>query len=55
MECKKKLKLEQFPKKGQICCLKSNLDRDFPWFMEFSEDDENIAKANKSFYYIIYD
>ena len=55
MECKKKLKLEQFPKQGDICCVKDNLDIGFPWFIEFTEEDENIAKINKKFYYIIYD
>jgi hypothetical protein len=54
MECKKKLKLEQFPKKGDICCVKDNLDAGFPWFSTFTEEDENVAKANKKFYYIIY-
>ena len=54
MECKKKLKLEQFPKKGDICCVKDILDAGFPFFITFTEVDENIAKVNKKFYYIIY-
>ena len=50
----KQLKLEQFPKEGDVACLKDNIDNDFYWFQEFSKEDEKIAKANKKFYYIIY-
>lgn len=50
----KQLKLKQFPKEGEIACLKKNLDARFPFFTEFSKEDESIAKANKKFYYIIY-
>lgn len=48
-----KLIRTQFPKQGQVACAIVNFEHGLYMFSKFTKEDEEIAKTNKTEYYVI--